>query len=149
MTEQQKKEIAALARSYEGVPYERGADPEKAGKLFDCSSFTEHLFSRIGITLPRSSILQAADPQGREIMPAKDYSDLEIGDLLFMRGVRGFYRDSLFDGRELYIGHVALYLGDGSVIHSQAHTEPHGVRIEPLSVMTADPHYRIVLVKRF
>lgn len=149
MTEQQKKELAAKARSYIGVPYAYGSDPKDAGTSFDCSSFTAHLFSHIGITLPRSSILQAADAQGKEIIPADDYTNLETGDLLFMRGVRGFYRDSLFGGRELSIGHVVVYMGEGTAIHAQAHREPHGVCTEPLSSLTADPHYRIVLVKRF
>ncbi len=149
MTEQQKKELIAKAHSYIGVPYAYGADPKDAGISFDCSSFTAHLFSHIGITIPRSSILQAADAQGKEIIPTDDHTNLEAGDLLFMRGVRGFYRDSLFGGRELSIGHVVLYAGEGKVIHAQAHREPHGVCIESLSEMTADPHYRIVLVKRF
>ena len=69
MTDQQKKKLVSIAETVLGKPYHYGAKPEEAPETFDCSSFTQYLFKQIGIELPRSTILQAGDPQGREIVP--------------------------------------------------------------------------------
>jgi cell wall-associated NlpC family hydrolase len=93
--------------------------------------------------------LQAAEDSGKEIDISTDLTLLLPGDLVFMRGVRGFYRDSLFGGREISIGHVGIYIGDNTVIHAQAHDAPYGVIIQSISDMTKDPHYAITFAKRF
>ncbi len=147
MTETQKTQLVALARSLNGKPYKYGAKPEEAPEYFDCSSFIQYLFGQVGIELPRSSILQAAAAQGKEVAPATDLSNLERGDVLFARGRRGHYDDDLFGERQMAIGHVALYIGNGEVIHSRHKLG--GVTIQPLSAFTAEPHDRIVMVKRF
>ena len=149
MTDAQKTKLAALARSLTGVPYSYGASGEEAPKAFDCSSFVQYLFQEIGIIVPRSSILQAADEQSKEIAIAPDFSNLETGDLVFMRGVRGFYRDSLFGGREISIGHVGIYLGNNEVVHAQQHDIPYGVIIQNIPDLIRDPHYAIVMAKRY
>ncbi len=149
MTDAQKTKLTALARSLVGVPYSYGAGGDEAPKTFDCSSFTQYLFHEIGIEIPRSSILQAADEHGKEIAPNADFSNLEAGDLVFMRGVRGFYRDSLFGGREISIGHVGVYLGAGEVAHAQQHDEPFGVVVQHITDIVRDPHYAIVMAKRY
>ena len=146
MTELQKLKLVEIAKKQIGKPYVFGAHEAEEGEVFDCSSFTQFVFSSIGIELPRSSILQAGDEKGKEIPIG---SDLEVGDLLFMRGVRGYYRDSFFNGKELYIGHVGIYLGNNEIIHSQAHIEPHGVMIETIRELENDPKYKICLIKRF
>ena len=146
MTETQKQQLTEIAKQQIGKPYVFGAHEVEEGEVFDCSSFVQFVFRKIGIELPRSSILQAGDEQGKEI-PL--HSDLEIGDLLFMRGVRGYYRDSFFGGRELYIGHVAIYLGNGAIAHAQAHKEPYGVTVETIDELEKDPKYKVCLVKRF
>ncbi|MFH0806258.1 MAG: C40 family peptidase [Candidatus Brennerbacteria bacterium] len=147
MTETQKEKLISLARGLVGKPYEYGAKPEDAPNVFDCSSFIQYIFKNIDIELPRSSILQAADQKGKTIVPAPDLSSLEPGDLLFMTGVAGHYDDELFDGVRHYIGHVALYLGNGSII--QAKKSYGEVREGTLSEFIKDPHYRIELIKRF
>lgn len=147
MTDMQKTKLVGLARSLVGKPYKYGATTEEAPDYFDCSSFIQYLFGQIGIELLRSSILQAAAPQGKEIALAHDFSNLETGDLLFARGVIGHYRDELFDEREMYIGHVALYIGDGRIIHTREKLG--SIREQLLTEMLAEPKYTIVLVKRF
>lgn len=146
MTETQKQQLVEIAKQQIGKPYVFGAHEAEEGEIFDCSSFVQFVFRNIGIELPRSSILQAGDEQGKEIQLE---SELEIGDLLFMRGVRGYYRDSFFGGRELYIGHVGIYLGNKEIIHAQAHKEPHGVTVETINELESDPKYKICFVKRF
>jgi len=147
MTEEQKIKLVEISKNLLGKPYHYGAEPKDAPHSFDCSSFTQYIFKQIGIELPRSSILQAAEKKGKEITPKSDFSNLEIGDLLFMRSDRGFYYDELFHGRKIMIGHVAIYLGDDQIIHSRK--IKNGVVIESLSGLIKEPNYAIVLVKRF
>lgn len=147
MTDLQKEKLVSLARELVGKPYQYGAKPEDAPNVFDCSSFIQYLFKQLGIELPRSSILQAADAKGEMVVPAPDLSNLEPGDLLFMTGVAGHYDDELFGGVRHYIGHVTLYLGNGSII--QAKKSYGEVREGTLSEFIKDPHYRIELIKRF
>ena len=146
MTLDQQQKMVTLARSLIGRPYKYGATPEEAPNCFDCSSFTQYLFKQAGIDIPRSSILQAADPNGTEIVPTADFGNLEPGDLLFMRGTRGFYRDWMFPGREIYIGHVVLYIGDGKIIHPRE--SKHSVAEQDLLDLVRDPKFSVVLVKR-
>ncbi|MFH1192851.1 MAG: C40 family peptidase [Candidatus Jorgensenbacteria bacterium] len=108
MTDAQKIKIVALARSLIGKPYKYGAAPEEAPEHFDCSSFIQYIFKQIRIELPRSSILQA------DCGEAVDFENREPGDLLFFRGTQGFYNARFPQG----IGHVALYLGGGKIIHA-------------------------------
>lgn len=92
--------LLELAETYLGTPYEFGA---KKGQTdtFDCSSYVWHLYNEIlGIDLPRVSYNQAKEGKTIELDEAKP------GDLLF------------FSARGLDIGHVAIYAGDGKVIHT-------------------------------
>ena len=147
MTETQKEKLVSLARELVGKPYQYGAKPEDAPNVFDCSSFTQYLFGKIGIELPRSSILQAGDQKGRGVEPKPDFSNLEPGDLLFSRGAVGHYRDELFGGEPVDIGHVTIYLGTGRIVH--AREKLGGVKEQPIAELHAEPKYQIVLVKRF
>ena len=149
MTETQAHTLIEFAKTFVGIPYSYGAATEEAPHAFDCSSFTQYVFHHVGIELPRSSILQAAAESGKEIDVSQSLSSLLPGDLVFMRGVRGFYRDSLFGGREISIGHVGIYIGNNMVIHAQAHDEPYGVVIQSVAEMTKDSHYAITFTKRF
>jgi cell wall-associated NlpC family hydrolase len=148
MTSSQKEKLVKLARNLIGKSYKYGVSQEEAPNFFDCSSFTQYVLKQIGIELPRSSILQAADLKGEEINPLPDLSNLKIGDLLFMRSDRGHYYDRLFGGREVYIGHVGIYIGNGEVIHSREE-KIDGVGIEKLDELTKNPNYHIAIIKRF
>lgn len=147
MTARQKEELLCLARSLIGKPYERAVTLEDAPEKFDCSSFTQYLFSTIGIKIPRSSVQQAGETDGKIIDPTIDPSFLETGDLLFMRSSRGHYHDELFGGKQIYIGHVVVYAGNGMVIHSKKSAG--GVTEQPLSELARDPDYKIVFIRRF
>ena len=142
-----KNQLLKIAKSLINKPYKYAASLEEAPHVFDCSSLTQYIFKEIGIDIPRSSILQAADSQGQEIQIAADFSNLEIGDLLFMRSTRGFYYDKLFENRKITIGHVVIYIGDGKIIH--ARSSINAVAEQELQDLTKDPNYKIVLVKRF
>ena len=146
MTRTQQEKVAALARSLIGKPYKYGAKPEEAPEVFDCSSFTQYLMKQVGIEIPRSALLQAADPKGAGVVPAPDFSNLEPGDLLFMTGVAGHYDDELFGGVRHYIGHVVMYVGDGNIVHARYSTGMVGE--QRLAELVADPRFAIQIVKR-
>jgi cell wall-associated NlpC family hydrolase len=92
--------IAATGKKYLGVPYKFGA---KAGltSVFDCSSFTQYIFKKNGISLPRSSKSQS------KVGVKVSKSQLKAGDLVFS--------DTNGDG---IINHVSLYIGDGKLLHT-------------------------------
>lgn len=147
LTNEQKEKIVTCARSLEGRPYVYGTTPEKAPEEFDCSSFTQYLYKQIGIELPRSTILQAGDTQGEKIFPGETLPALEPGDLLFMRSNQGYYNDSFFPGKQIYIGHIVLYLGNNQVTHAKQSNGK--VIIQTLSELLESPDYAINLIKRF
>ena len=89
--------IVAYAKQFLGNPYVYGGTSLTNGA--DCSGFTQSVFAHFGITTGRSSIDQAA--QGKEI----SMSAIQPGDLLFYASGS-------------YINHVAIYIGDGKIIHS-------------------------------
>jgi peptidoglycan DL-endopeptidase CwlO len=84
----------AYARAQLGKPYARNASGPGA---YDCSGLTMASWRAAGVSLPRTS--QSQYHVGRYV--AK--SDLQLGDLVF------FYSG---------ISHVALYAGNGQVIHA-------------------------------
>lgn len=140
--------IIVEAKKHIGAPYERGAHLPSSSKktYFDCSSFVQFLFRKVGVTIPRSSILQAADPFGKTILPKKK-TLYKKGDLIFMRSSRGFHFDDLFGGDQISIGHVCLYIGNGNVIH--ASKRDRGVAIDSLKKISKNPIYKPVLIKRY
>ena len=89
--------IVAYAKQFLGNPYVYGGTSLTNGA--DCSGFTQSVFAHFGITTGRSSRDQAA--QGNEI----SMSAIQPGDLLFYASGS-------------YINHVAIYIGDGKIIHS-------------------------------
>jgi cell wall-associated NlpC family hydrolase len=92
--------VIAAAMSQLGVPYEWGA--EAPGVSFDCSGLVQWAYAQAGITVPRTTQEQvlAGVPVSLEAV--------RPGDLVFSRGVR--------DGRTVNLGHVAVYVGAGTVI---------------------------------
>ena len=147
MTSSQKEKLLSTAKTLFGKPYRYGAEPEEAPEVFDCSSLTQYLFKQIGIELPRNSIAQAGDIKGKEIIPELDFKNLETGDLLFMRRSQGYYNDSLFPNKPVYVGHVGMYAGQGKIIH--ASSAQGGVTEQNITELAQRPNYAISLVKRF
>lgn len=106
-----RDKLVRFARKHLGKPYKYGAKPSEAPKTFDCSSFTQYLYRRIGTDLPRTAIEQAG--LGKIVNPNKE--KLEVGDLLFCTGSWGRYSPEFPRG----IGHVAIFVGDGKIIHAK------------------------------
>ena len=71
----------------------------RLGVGVDCSGFTQALYRLIGVSIPRTSRSQAS---GGTSVSA---SNLKPGDLVFY-------------GSSSYINHVAMYIGNGRVIHA-------------------------------
>lgn len=98
--------IVATALRFTGIPYLWGGNSVKG---FDCSGLVKLSFFLNGVVLPRNASQQVN--LGTELdvsgVPDGDFSALEPGDLLF------------FGSRETgRVTHVALYIGDGRIVHS-------------------------------
>ncbi|XID94445.1 C40 family peptidase [Paenibacillaceae bacterium WGS1546] len=93
--------IIALGKKYMGVKYRFGA-PSGSTSAFDCSSFTQYIYGKYGVKLPRTSKAQAT----KGVKVAK--SNLKKGDLVFFNVA----------SRGSGIGHVAVYVGNGKILHT-------------------------------
>ena len=100
-------DLVARAKRYLGRPWRSGAVGPYA---FDCSGFVIYLLRPLGVSLPRRSRDMASS--GTHVAR----SDLRVGDLTFFA--------TSGNGT---ISHVALYIGNGQVIHSTS--PPRGVLI--------------------
>lgn len=96
-----ERSILTTASRYVGTRYRFGGTKPGA---FDCSGFTRYVFARHGIALPRTASEQSA--AGHSIVVGVD--SLAVGDLLFFRTRRG------------RASHVAIYAGEGRIIHASA-----------------------------
>ena len=94
-------QLIAYAKQYIGTSYRYGkASPDEG---FDCSGFTQYVFSHFGYSLNRSSAAQMKN----------GVNVATIGDGRLMPG------DLVFFSRAGYaVGHVGIYIGDGKFIHS-------------------------------
>ena len=90
------------ANAYVGVKYTWGGNTPQTG--FDCSGFTKYIFARHGVALPRTAHEQVR--AGKSV--AADFGALRPGDLLF------------FAEPGEAISHVAIYAGDGRIIHASS-----------------------------
>ncbi len=110
MTKDARK-VLNEAMTWIGTPYKYGGNTRRG---IDCSGLTCMAFEKaIGLKLPRNSGEQAKF--SRRIRR----SDLRPGDLVFFASRRG--------GNQ--INHVAIYMGDNSIIHS---TSSQGVTVSCL-----------------
>ena len=90
--EQSSSEVVNIARTLLGIPYVYGGSSPSG---FDCSGFTQYVFGKAGISIPRTASAQqdAATP----------VSDPKPGDLVFF-------------GSPAW--HVGIYTGNGMMIDS-------------------------------
>ena len=86
------REIADYGLQFVGYPYVYGGTSLTGGT--DCSGFTMRVYEHFGYSLPRTSAEQRSAGYG------VDYSDAQPGDLI------------------CYPGHVALYIGNGQIVHA-------------------------------
>ncbi len=103
--EETREELVEFALQFEGNPYVYGGTSLTNGA--DCSGFVMSVFKEFGYELPRVAAAQF------ESSEQKSTDEIEPGDLLF-------YGDYGID-------HVALYIGDGKIIH--ASTSATGIKI--------------------
>jgi cell wall-associated NlpC family hydrolase len=89
-----------IAMSKIGKPYRYGASGPDA---FDCSGLVHWTYRQLGVQLPRTS--RAMSGAGRPVAEA----DLRPGDLVF------FYKP---------ISHVAIYIGNGKIVHASTSGTP-------------------------
>lgn len=102
-----RQNLVNYALQFVGNPYRAGGNDPHTGA--DCSGFVKYVMQYgAGISMNRSSVSQAT--QGRQISA----SQMQPGDLVFYsNGSR--------------INHVAMYIGDGQIVH--ASTERTGIKI--------------------
>lgn len=102
--------VALAALSQVGVPYRRlGSSPDEG---FDCSGFTSWAWSTVGADLPHSSYDQLR-------LDGHAMGQARVGDLVG------------------YPGHVSLYLGGGTVVHSPTS----GRTVEVVALRTHRDHF--------
>jgi lipoprotein Spr len=115
------EKIITLGKKYLGVEYRFGA-PSGSTSAFDCSSFTQYIFGKNGIKLPRVSITQATIG----VKVAK--GSLKKGDLVF-------FKVALTGNK---IGHVGVYVGNNKILHTYGST---GVTYSSISSGFWKSHY--------
>ena len=93
--------VVATATAAMGTPYQWGGTGAGGGG-FDCSGLIQYAYRQHGISLPRTSRDQAR--VGVEV--AKEMGALAPGDILTFSNSGG------------HVTHVALYVGEGKIIHS-------------------------------
>jgi gamma-D-glutamyl-L-lysine dipeptidyl-peptidase len=114
------KDLVSSAKSFLGLPY-LWAGTSAYG--FDCSGLTYSIYKQHGILLPRDASEQFK--QGTFVLKSK----LQPGDLIFFGS----------NGGKGKIHHVAMYAGNGSIIHSPKAGK--NVEIIPLSTPSYSREY--------
>ena len=108
----ERNSLVYFALQFEGNPYVYGGTSLTNGA--DCSGFVMSVFKEFGYDLPRVAAAQY------EASQKKDISQLETGDLVFY-GAGG-------------INHVALYIGNGKIVH--ASTAATGIKVSDYNYET-------------
>jgi len=92
-------DVVNTALHFEGTPYVWGGSTPRG---FDCSGFVQYVYTQLGITMPRTSQVQATAGT-----PVASLSNAQSGDLIFFAGS---------DGTASAPGHVGIYVGNGEMI---------------------------------
>lgn len=114
--------LVNYAKKYLGLPYIPAGSSLASGT--DCSGFTRLIFQEFGIGLGRTVASQLYS--GSYV--AKE--DLRPGDLVFY----GYYQG--------YSSHVAIYIGDGLIIHESNPRD--GVKISSVNIMVYQTARRLI-----
>ena len=102
------EEIVEYAKQFKGNPYKYGGTSLTNG--CDCSGFVMSIYKKFGYDIPRSAAEQAktfGDKNYKKVNATE--SDMKPGDLLFW-----------YDSSRGKIGHVAMYIGNGKIIHAKS-----------------------------
>ena len=109
-----RQNVVAYALQFVGGKYRAGGNDPHTGA--DCSGFVKYVMEHAaGISMNRSSSSQAT--QGHKISS----NDMQPGDLIFY-------------GSGSSISHVAMYIGDGKIVH--ASTERTGIKVSKCNYRT-------------
>lgn len=108
-----RSDMVSYAMQFLGNPYVWGGTSLTNG--CDCSGFVLGVYSRYGYGLPRTSAAQAS------VMTGISYNEAQPGDLFFY-------------GNGYSVSHVAMYIGNGQIIHAM--DENHGICISNAYYMT-------------
>jgi hypothetical protein len=114
--------IIKTAHTFMGRPYLWGGT---SGKGVDCSGFTKMVFYMNGLLLSRDASQQVHT--GKLIETDTTFSTLLPGDLLF-------FGQQAAEGQKERIRHVAIYLGEGKIIHATG-------RVQIQSLRRGDPDF--------
>ena len=116
------EDIAAYALQWEGYPYVWGGNNLNTG--VDCSGFTQQVYLHFGIQLNR-----VADAQKQNGIRISSVDEAKPGDLFFY-------------GSSSYADHVAIYIGNGQVIHASSPSV--GIIISNVSYRTPVAIVRVI-----
>lgn len=108
-------DVASYAVQFVGYRYVWGGASPRTG--FDCSGLTSYVYRQFGVNLPRSAAAQFNTRYGAMI---GSMSNLAPGDLMFFANTGG----------RRGITHVAIYIGNGQMIHAM--TPAYGVQISSI-----------------
>ncbi len=114
-------DLCQFAKQFVGNPYVWGGTSLTKGA--DCSGFVQSVFKQFGVSLPRTSAVQAG------VGTRVSISQAQPGDLVFY--AKG--------GR---INHVALYIGSGQVVHASSPRT--GIKISNYNYRTPDRIMRVL-----
>lgn len=106
------RRVVPEGERYIGVPYKWGGTSPRSG--FDCSGFVQYVYGSQGVELPRTSRQMSGAGMG----VSASMSSLVIGDLMLF-------------AQNGTINHVAIYAGDGRILHSSS--SGGGVRYDRLN----------------
>ena len=115
-------ELCEYAKQFVGNPYVWGGTSLTKGA--DCSGFVLSVFAKFGVTLPHYSVSQSQE--GTKVA----IEDVLPGDLIFYS-----------NGKQ--INHVAIYIGNGQVIH--ASSPKTGIKISKYNYRTPVKARRILV----
>ena len=113
-----RNQIVTEAKKHLGVPYAWGGSTPSG---FDCSGYVQYVLQQCGITVPRTTELQA------QVGTPVSKSNLRPGDLVFLQNT---YRAG--------ISHVGIYIGNNQMIHASSSK---GVTISDLTSSYYIEHY--------
>lgn len=122
------RDISVLYK-YAGCPYKWGGTSPSG---WDCSGFVQYVMANeFGVSVDRTAASQAGNGYGISV---SDRSQWQPGDLLIYRSGSGS------------IGHVAIYLGGGQMIH--ALNEKHDTFVQSVSAYDSWDGNTLVKVRR-
>ena len=108
-----------------GIKYSFGSTNIEGGSG-DCSSFTQYVYRKNGISIGRDTQAQYTNKQGKSV----DKNNLSIGDLIFFKNT---YNSNNTDG----VSHVGIYTGNNNFIHLSSS----GVKESSLNENYWENHY--------